>query len=233
MMRRALVERFVHFAMYRDYAAIRPTLLKMLESSEPAAVEVGARQMTLSSLSIEEAREDADLVLSLGDDARVGAAIVYADNVADATIGTECEERIKALFADEGEAVRRTAARCWNALEPDELAKRGSLLSAYVRSVGPDASVTVLTHALEQSHEPLPAEVCDLAERAVVAYGPKAGDVRLRESAAAYDLAPLVMRLHEETDDHGLRRRVLDVIDEMLLVGFMGMSDQLGQQYDR
>ena len=228
-----LVERFVHFAMYRDYAAIRPVLVKMVESSEPASMKVGARQMTLASLSLEEAREDADFVLSLGDDARVGAAIVYANSVADASIGAECEERLKALFADESEAVRHAAGRCWNALKPDEVAKRGSLLSAYVGSIGPDADVTVLTHALKQSHEPLPAEVCDLAERAVVAYGPKAGDIRLRESAAAYNLAPLVIRLHEETNDHGLRQRVLDVIDELLLVGFMGMSDQLGQQYDR
>ena len=228
-----LVERFVHFAMYRDYAAIRPTLVQMLESAEPAAVNVGARQITLASLSVEEAREDADLVLSLGDDARVGAATVYADNVADATIGGECEDRLKALFADESEAVRGAAARCWNALEPDELVKRGSLLSAYVRSIGPDADVTVLTNMLERAHAPLPAEVCDLAERAVVAYGPKAGDVRLGEAAAAYNLAPLVMRLHEETNDHGLRWRVLDVIDDMLRAGFIGMSDRLGQQYDR
>ena len=228
-----LVERFVHFAMYRDYAAIRPVLVKMVESSEPASMKVGARQMTLASLSLEEARDDADLVLSLGEEARVGAAIVYADNVADSTIGAACEERLKALFTDDSDAVRHAAARCWNALEPDELAKRGSLFSAYVRSIGPDADVTVLTHMLERSHEPLPTEVCDLAERAVVAYGPKAGDIRLRESAAAYNLAPLVIRLHEETNDHGLRRRLLDVIDEMLWVGFMGMSDQLGQQYDR
>ena len=102
-----------------------------------------------------------------------------------------------------------------------------------MRSIGPDADVTVLTHMLERAHAPLPAEVCDLAERAVVAYGPKAGDVRLREAAAAYNLAPLVMRLHEETDVPDLRRRVLDVIDDMLRFGFMGMNDRLGQQYDR
>ena len=100
-----LVERFVHFAMYRDYAAIRPTLVQMLESAEPAAVNVGARQMTLASLSVEEAREDADLVLSLGDDARVGAATVYADNVADATIGGECEDRLRP-------SLRTRARRC-------------------------------------------------------------------------------------------------------------------------
>ena len=228
-----LIGRFINYALFRAYAAVRPILAKMLFSSDPAAVESGAIHITLASLWVDEAAGEADGVLSLGDEARAGAATVYAHNVADPTIGTECEERLKALFADESETVRRAAARCWDALEPDDLAKRGSLLRAYVQSIGPEADVTVLTHALERSHEPLPAEVCELAERAVDAYGPKAGEIRLRESAAAYDLAPLVMRLHEETDDPELRRRVLDVIDDMLRFGFMGMSDRLGQQYDR
>ena len=227
------VERFAHFAVYRDYAAIRPTLLTMLESPEPAARKVGARQMTLASLFTDEARGDADLVLSLGDDARVGAASVFARNVADPTVGAECEKRLKDLFVDESEAVRCAAAGCWNALGPDELTKRGYLLSAYIKSIGPDADVTMLTHGLRRSQKPLPGEVCELAERAVAAYGPRAGDIRLRESAVAYDLAPLVIRLHEETDDSALRRRALDAIDDMLRAGFMGMRDRVGEQYDR
>ena len=227
------IERFVHFAVYRDYPSIRPTLLTMLESSEPVARKVGARQMTLASLSVDEASEDADLVLSLGEDARVGAASVFGKNVADATIGAECEERLQGLFADESEAVRREAARCWEALDPDEIARRGALLIAYVRSIGPDADVTTLTHELERSQEPLPVEVCELAERAVAAYGRKAGDIWGWESAVAYDLASLVMRLHEETSDPSLRRRVLDVIEDMLRAGFMGMGDRVGEQYDR
>ena len=211
------VEQFLHFAMYRDYTAIRPTLLKMLRSGEPSAVEVGARQMTLASLSIEETREDADLVLGVDEHARVGAATVYAQNVADATIGPACERRLETLFRDESEAVRRAAARCWDVLQPDELAKRASLLSAYVRSIGPDADVTELTHVLQRSHGPLPAEVCDLAERAVEAYGPSAADVGGSEAAVAHDLASLVMRLHGETDDPHLRQRLLRVIDDMLV----------------
>ena len=228
-----LIGRFIDYALFRDYTAVRPTLAKMLLSSDGAAVKSAARRLTLAGLWIDEAAGDPDRVLNLGDEARVGAATVYAHNVADPAIGAECEERLKNLFLDESEAVRRAAARCWNALEPDELARRGSLLRAYVQSIGPDADVTLLTHALERSHEPLPAEVCDLAERAVVAYGPKAGDITGREAAAAYELGPLVMRLHEETDDPDLRRRVLDVIDDMLRFGFMGMSDRLGEQYDR
>ena len=211
---------------------MRPTLLRMLQSAEPAAVKVGARQMTLASLVTEEAIEDASLVLSLGEGARVGAANVYADNVSDATIGTECEDRLKVLFKDESEAVRRAAARSWNILKPDELAKRGSLLGAFVDSIGPDIDVRVLIHTLEQSHERLPSEVCELAERVVEAYGPKGADPRLREAGAAYRLASLIIRLHEETKDREFRGRVLAVIDDMLRVGFMRMSDEL-EQYNR
>ncbi len=50
---------------------------------------------------------------------------------------------------------------------------------------------------------------------------------------ADYVLAPLVIRLHEEANDQEFRRRVLDLIDDMLRVGFMGMSDGLREQYDR
>ena len=76
------------------------------------------------------------------------------------------------LFTDDSETVRRTAGRCWNALEPDELAKRGSLLGAYVQSIGPNVDVSLLIDNLHNAHQRLPPEVLELAERAVVAYGP-------------------------------------------------------------
>ena len=188
--------------------------------------------MALAGLSIEEARNDTNVVLGMGEDARAAAANIYADNLSDATVGPDCEERLKVLFADESGAVRRAAARCWNALKPDELATCGSLLGAFVQAVRPGVDVSLLVYRLQESHAPLPPEVCDLAERAVAAYGPKGADPTLREAGAAYRLAPLIMRLHEETGDPDLRRRVLDVIDEVLGVEFMRMSDEL-EQYDR
>ncbi|MYD91348.1 MAG: ATP-binding protein [Caldilineaceae bacterium SB0662_bin_9] len=227
------IERFVHYAMFRDYAAMRPTLMKMLQSSEPATITAGARQITLAGLSLDEARDDADLVLSMGEEERATAAEIYANNVTHATVGPECEERLKVLFKDESDAVRRSAARCWSAFEPDELAQRGSLLGAFVASIGPEDDINVLVYTLEQSHERLPSEVCALAERAVTAYGPKGADFRLREAGAATMLTPLIIRLHEETEDPELRRRVLNVIDTMLRVGFIGMNDQLEKHYAR
>ena len=61
----------------------------------------------------------------------------------------------------------------------------------------------------------------------------KGKDFQLRESGSARELVPLIIRLHEETEDPELRRRVLDVIDDMLWGGILGMSNQLEQQYAR
>ena len=232
------IENFVHYAMFRDYAAMRPTLMKMLHSTESTAITAGARQMALAGLWMDEARDDADLVLSMGEEARIAATEIYARNVSNDSVGHECEERLKVLFWDESKAVRQSAARCWSALTPDELAKRSSLLGAFVDSIDPDDDVTVLVYTLEQSHQRLPSEVCALAERVVAAYGPKGADFRLREAGAASMLTPLIIRLHEqtlheETENPKLLQRVLDVIDDMLWMRFMGMSDQLERQYTR
>ena len=221
------VERFVHFAMYRDYLAMRPRLVTMLHSAEPATVEAGARQMILAGLWMDEAREDGDLVLGLGEAARVGAAAVYAGNVSDTTVASECEERLKLLFADESKSVREAASRCWDTLGPDEITKRRSLLGAFAQAFDAGLDVGLLVYTLARSYEELPPEVCELAEKVVNVYGTKGGDPRLREAAVASKLVPLTLRLHEQTRDADLRRRVLDVIDEMLRVGFMEVSEHL------
>ena len=82
------IEKFVHYAMFRDYAAMRPTLMKMLQSSEPDSITAGARQITLAGLSLDEACDDADLVLSMGEEVRATAAEIYANNVTNATVGS-------------------------------------------------------------------------------------------------------------------------------------------------
>lgn len=225
------IERFVHYAMYRDYAAMQPTLMKMLQSSEPDAVTAGARQITLAGLSLDEARDDADLVLSMGEEVRATAAETYASNVSNATVGPECEDRLKALFGDKSLKVRQAAARCWLAFEPNKLArldwKRGSLLGTFMDSLDADADITVIVYRLNEAYERLPAELCTLAERMVEAYGTKGSDPRLWASQVASMLVPLIFRLHEETEDPELRRRVLNVIDGMLWNRFEGITSQL------
>ena len=207
--------------------------MTMLQSSEPTAVTAGTRQMALAGLWMDEARDDTNLVLSMGVAARATAAEIYAHNVSNTTVSSKCEELLKTLFGDEDDTVRQSAAGCWRALEPDEVAKRSTLLGAFMESIGSNVDVFILAHKLKQSHEPLPSEVCEWAERVVTTCGSKGGDFQLRGSGAVRELVPLIIRLHEETEDPELRRRVLDVIDDMLWGGILEISNQLEQQYAR
>ena len=171
-------------------------------------------------------------MLQAGEDARLGAAEIYAQNVSNETVGTECEQHLRTLFSDESEAVRREASRCWIALEPDQIASRGSLIGAFAQSLGADGNMDMLLHRLQEARGPIPIEVCDLAEHAVATYGSKASSIQYREAGAAYGLAPLMVRLHDETSDPMLRDRVIDAIDDMIRAEFIGIDRQL-RQYER
>ena len=227
------VRRFINFAMFRDYEAIRPTLLRMLESTEPGTVRAGASHLVLAALWIDEARGDDDFVLALGEEARAGAAQVFSKYLPDETVGEVCENRLVSLFWDESDLVRKEASDCWRKLKPDQVAARGQLIGEFVRSMRPGNDANILAYRLSEARQPLPVEVCDLAERAVGTFGYKAASIQFREAGAATHLSSLMVRLLEETDDSIMRARILGTIDEMIRAGFMGIGEQLGQQYDR
>lgn len=227
------VERFLNYAIFRDYPAVRTVLRRMLKSSQPAAARAGARHIALAALWLDEAREDGDSLLGMGEVARVGAASVYAHNLSDKTVGVECEKRLRESFVDESEAVRRAAGECWSALGPDQIASRGPLIAAFAQSMDSGSDLTSLVHRLRNTQQPLPIELCDLAERAVLAYGSKASSIHFKEAGVAHNLSPLMVRLHEETSEPALRKRILDVIDKMVRAGFYGLNEQLRKQYER
>ena len=227
------VERFINYAIFRDYPVMRPILLRMLDSPEPDAVRTGASMIVLASLFTDEAQGDEDVVLNGGAEARVGAARVYADLLADETVGSECETRLGTLFVDECESVRREAGGCWLRLNPDQLASRGPLIGAFAEAMRSDSDANIIAYRLREAQRSLPAEVCDLAQSAVAAFGFRASSEQNSEAGAASDLSVLMVRLHEETDDPILRRRILDVIDEMIRAGFIGIDEQLERQFDR
>ena len=227
------VERFLHYAIFRDYPAARPTLMGMLKSSEPHVVQAGARRITVAALWLEEARGDELAVLEMGEHARAGAATVYASNLLDGTVGTECDKHLRTLFDDQSDLVRREASRCWVHLQPDQVAARGSLIGAFAHSLASARDVSLLAYRLKDARQPLPAEVYTLAERALEAFGFKAASIQNEEAGVAGELAALMVRLHEQTNDPVLRARVLTLIDQMIRSGFYGIDEQLRQQYDR
>ena len=62
---------------------------------------------------------------------------------------------------------------------------QGSLLGAFAESMGSGGGVNMLLYRLKDSPRPLPAELCDIAERAVAAYGFRASSIQYNEAGTA------------------------------------------------
>ena len=227
------VERFLNYAMYRDYPAVRPIFVRTLAARGDAAASA-AKLITLAGLSevSELAQSDAMEILELDEGARQGVAEIYARNLTDRTVGSQCEERLLKLFDDESAEVREQAARCWVYMEPNDIPRFGALMGKYVRSrafADDDTGANMLAYRLSECDQPLPAEFCDLLEHSLEHH-------RMRESPDAlyaHNLPDLAIRMHEQTRDHALRIRVLDSIDEMMKLGVDGVADQVSRRFER
>lgn len=228
------VERFLHYAMYRDYLAVRPIFERTFVVAGPDAAASAAKLITLAGLSevSELAQSDALEMLESDVGARRGAAEVYARNLTDPTVGTWCQERLLRLFDDDSVEVRKRAARCWVHMEPDDIPRFGQLMDKYVRSrafADHDTGANMLAYRLNECDQPLPAETCDLLEQSLEHH-------RLTESRDAlyaHNLPELAIRLHEQTHDSAVRTRVLDALDGMMKLGVHGVTDQIDGRFER
>ena len=224
------VEHFIRRATSKSYADMRPILLQLLNTQEPSAVRIGARWIVWSALSPQnsDARRDVQRVLRSSEHARAGAADIYAANVLHEEAGSWCTAHLAEMFNDESEIVRDSAARCWLRLGPNQIADQGSLLGAFSRSEAfGEFRVSALLRRLEESSSPLPAELCDIAERALEDYGANATSIQFHEAFEARQLATLLLRLIGQTDDADLCGRAQDAVDRMIKANWYGVEEEL------
>lgn len=223
----AYAERFIHFAGYRNYPAVRPVIDAMLGSAAPAAVEAGARQVCLLALSVEAAEVDLTLVHSGTEPMRKSAASVYAANIAEAMVGSTCRRLLRPFFADQSDAVRAEAAMAFRNLANLPTSEQAELLAAFLDTAQGPVAWELVVGALESSPVQLPELVCRLAEGCVEAYRAEAGDISKTGPAVARDLSKIVVRLYAQVEDSVIQTRCLNLIDEMEQYDFFGLSDEL------
>jgi hypothetical protein len=223
------VERFVSFAGYRDFAGVRPAIDMMLAATDPRAVKAGALQVCLLALNDEVAgaAEVARRVECGSTAMRRAAAGVYAGNVANEVVGSECRQLLKPFFADPEESVRDEAASAFRHLASLATPDQADLLAAFLDSAPGPTALAPVVRALEDSPVQLPDLVCRLAEVCVDAFRAEAADISTSGSMVAMDLSKIVVRLYAQTADPAVQSRCLDLIDEMERHHFMGLSDEL------
>ena len=225
------IEDYLHYAIYRSYESVRPTLLRMLDSQEDAARRAAARQICLAALhdgpSQATAIEDAARVEN-GDAAmRTAAAEVYAQNCGHPDVAAQCVAKLPPFFDDGDEGVRRAAAQCFHKVDAVHLSEPHGLIDAFATSAAFLHEPSALLFRLKGTTAALPASVCSLAERAVDVWGTGATDISTSLAGDAAVLSELIVRYYAQEGDEERISRALDAIDRMIERSFLGIDDRL------
>lgn len=226
------IRRFVHFAAFKDFEAMRHVLDAMLATGKADLVFGAAQELCLLSLDMEAPKVQLQSVARGIAEMRKGVASVYAANVGHSRVGATCRAQLKQFFADPDDSVRVQAARAFEHLNELDTPAQSELLAAFLASKPGLLPLVPVVRALERSPVQLPDRVCAIAEACVDLCRDEAGNMASSGAAIAMDLTKIVVRLYAQTDDAAIRSRCLSLIDEMERYNFVGLSNEL-QALDR
>lgn len=229
---------FVKYAAATHYGQLRDILRGGLASNNESVQAKAAQQITLANLSIEDAEnqgvtEDAAEVRQGNAVTRVAAASVYAMNANDPEVGGMCREYLSGFFDDDEDEVRSNAANCLHALSGDaDLDAHQDFIDSYIESQAFPHALYSLLQWIEESTSILPDVVLNTAEKFIQSCGDRTNlsDMVHQDTAMT---AKLVLRVYsQKAADVEIRRRCLDVIDDMEKLGMYGMGEELSE-FDR
>ena len=222
-------ERFIHYAMHTHYDQLRPLLQTVLSAQDERAVELVARQMALCELN------DVD-VGSDGDRVRIGSAVmrkavvgVYARNIAKEVVGAVCMSRLETFFDDADEAVRSGASKAFFRVCGEWLLQSKEYVLRFIESRAFESDPYDVLRVLEESNLAVPDVICRAAERVLGFLGEEGTHVAYRGSMVSKTLSTLVVRQYQQAVDQALKRRCLDLIDQMEEAGYFGIDAELSR----
>lgn len=212
------VEHFLHQTIRRGrYPDVASALGRMAVAADDDTRRVAARQLAIASYQNPSLDSEVDAVLNSGDDtARAAAIEVFADNVTYAPRRDRSMVVIAAAFHDPAKIVRDAAERAFYALDDERLSDYTPIIAALAGSPAfPDGGSAAL-HSLETSRHPLPPEVLGVCEAFVAAHQRDIGDIATSAAGDAMYVVRLALRMHAQHTDPELRRRCLDLIDQLV-----------------
>ena len=222
-------ESFLRYAVLSHYHRLRPVLQAALRCADEEAAKCSARQIALAELSDVDVGSDGEQVRTGSIPMRRAAAGIYARNVEQEVVGPVCLMRLEPFLDDEDESVRSEAATALAHVSGEWLRRGKDFLLRFIESKAFESDPHTVLRALEDSNLALPNVVCRAAERIVEFLGSAGTHIAGRGSMAAGSLATLVVRQYQQTAEHALKTRCLDLIDRMEEEGSFGIENELAK----
>lgn len=192
----------------------------MLAAAADDTRKAGARQLAIASYRIPAIDSDVDAVLQ-GDDevARSSAVEAFARNVTYAPRRDRSVTVIATAFNDPAKSVRDAAECAFYGLDDERLTDYTSLITAFADSLALADGAGAALHSLENSRQPLPAEVLEVCEAFVALHQREIDDIATSASGDAIYVVRLALRMHAQHAEPEPRRRCLDLIDQLVAFG--------------
>ena len=225
-------EQFLYYAKQTYFKELEHILTRMVESGHEEVATVGARQICLASLSIEDALPLARRCVSGSASVRKGAAEIYARNIKVSACRAECEGMLGILFSDDDRDVRDAASRCFIGFEGRELRAYTNLVKTYIQSPAFEPGYNPLINALSDTTANMPIETLSACERWFDLAGTSASDVSTRAAAYSSTVISLIIREYSKATDDEVKSRYLDLIDNAILLGAHGVGS-VEAEFDR
>ena len=225
-------DHFVYYAIRTHHLELRELLHAALACGNQKAVESAASQIILLDLGMDSLSGEAESVRSGNEWMRKAACGVYAKNIGHAEVGKMCAERIVQFFDDDSDAVRDQIGQAFWKMDGKRLKQLEKTILRYIESRSFESDPEELLRVLVDSQAELPNVIVRAAERIVTIIGDKGSNLQFREASTAHSIATLVVRQYAQTTDPTLKRKCLDLIDEMERANYMGIHDEL-EKIDR
>ena len=222
-------ERFVHYAVHTHYDRLRPVLQAVLRSGDEGAADRVARQIALAELNDVDVGSDGEQVRTGSAAMRKAVAGIYARNVAKEVVGAACMKRLGSFLDDTDETVRSEVSTAFFDVSDEWLLRSREFVLRFIESKAFESGPYDVLRVLEESNLAVPDVICRAAERVLGFLGEEGTHVAYHGSMVAKSIATLVVRQYQQAADASLRRRCLDLIDQMQELGYFGIDSELAK----
>ena len=188
------------------------------------------RSFNLPALRLQiERAQDLDRALAGDEISRAAVATIAAGNLQFPNLAERCRQLLFRCFKDDSAKVRSAASRCFHEISEEQLSHESVLIDAFLDSPAFRENASSLMIAIENSVHRLPDVVCKIPEKAVAIHRQESSGDAMEAQWWTHQMATLVLRLYEQTNDPKIRSRCLDVIDSMIELSFGNVAQELAK----
>lgn len=210
------------------YSSLDTRIQAMVGLSDERARQTAAGLIALASFQDPAVDPDADLVLQHDDPiVRAAAVGVFANNITYAPRRSRSIDVVAAAFKDSAESVRDEASRAFYQLDGEPLGDYSQMIAAFASSEALADGAAAVLHSLESSRQPLPIVVLDVCEAIVLLHRSEISDIRTAAAGDVNYVVKLVLRMNAQYDTADVRRRCLDLVDELVSLRAYGIDEDL------